>query len=93
LFGKVAGAESKNKSETRLCNGCKKTKEKIIPSSKGDSLLKSHKIPRCNGPTIKWNNISGERIHPGMKLKLTDNTKILYKFGFISNYKTHFYIF
>jgi hypothetical protein len=35
LFGKeVAGAESKNKSETRLCNGCKKTKEKLYQVQK-----------------------------------------------------------
>ena len=50
----------------------KKTKENLYQVRKGDTLLKiSQKFPGVSIADIKkWNNIKGESIKPGMKLKI-----------------------
>jgi hypothetical protein len=85
LFGKeVAGAESKNKSKQDYATVVKKQK-KNYTKFKRRFTFKISKIPRCNGFRRKKWNISGERNSSWNEIKKTDNTKILYKFGFISN--------
>jgi membrane-bound lytic murein transglycosylase D len=73
IVGKeVVGAESKNKSKQDYAAVVKKANEKLYQVQKGDSLFKiSQKFPGVTVSDIKkWNNITGEGIHPGMKLKI-----------------------
>lgn len=73
IVGKeVTGAESKNKSKQDYATVVKKAQEKLYQVQKGDSLFKiSQKFPGVTVSDIKkWNNITGEGIHPGMKLKI-----------------------
>ena len=65
-------AETESKPKQEYATVVKKAKEKLYQVQKGDSLFKiSQKFPGVTVSDIKkWNNISGEGIQPGMKLKI-----------------------
>lgn len=72
IVGKEVASDSKNKSKKEYAAVVKKSNEKLYQVQKGDSLFKiSQKFPGVTVSDIKkWNNITGEGIHPGMKLKI-----------------------
>ena len=72
IVGKEVASDSKNKSKKEYAAVAKKSNEKLYQVQKGDSLFKiSQKFPGVTVSDIKkWNNITGEGIHPGMKLKI-----------------------
>jgi membrane-bound lytic murein transglycosylase D len=67
----VSSADKKAKKNDYAANQ-KKAKEKMYQVRKGDSLFSiSQKFPGVTISDIKkWNNIKGESIQPGMKLKI-----------------------
>jgi membrane-bound lytic murein transglycosylase D len=67
----VSNADKKAKKNDYAANQ-KKAKEKMYQVRKGDSLFSiSQKFPGVTISDIKkWNNIKGESIQPGMKLKI-----------------------
>lgn len=68
----IASIADKKAKKNDYATNQKKTKEKMYQVRKGDSLFSiSQKFPGVTISDIKkWNNIKGESIQPGMKLKI-----------------------
>ena len=68
----VTNVKEKNYSKDAYVSKDNKAKESLYRVRKGDTLLKiSQKFPGITIADIKkWNNIKGENIKPGMKLKI-----------------------
>ena len=69
---KLAEVKSKNAKKEAIALNEKREKEKLYQVKRGDSLFSiSQKFPGVTISDIKkWNNIKGESIQPGMKLKI-----------------------
>jgi len=68
----VINFKEKNSSKEAFASKNKKIKESLYQVRKGDTLLKiTQKFPGVTIADIKkWNNIKGENLKPGMKLKI-----------------------
>jgi membrane-bound lytic murein transglycosylase D len=72
IVGKEESTSDNQSRKNEYASSDKKTKENLYQVRKGDTLLKiSQKFPGVSIADIKkWNNIKGESIKPGMKLKI-----------------------